>query len=492
MNAIEVKNVSKSFKGYADRAVTLKEKLLFRKRRKYKRREVLKDISLTIEQGEVVGLIGENGCGKSTLLKLMTGILYPEAGSISTEGRVSSLLELGAGFHPDLSGRENVYINAAIFGLSKKETDERFQDILDFSELHEFIDNPVRTYSSGMYMRLAFSVAINVNADILLIDEILAVGDLNFQNKCFERLKQMIRDGITIVIVTHDIGVFEDFCTRAVWLNDGKIVQDGEQFKVAIAYRNYMMQKRVNLFANGKDFDQEDVYYVYDFLLGRPPENRKIVENCCNAYKDLDQLVEEITKSEEFHDKPGKLEFSNMTLDEIKSKFASFRHNMRSKREAVGEKQMAAGTEGSWNEDSMRQGNRQVEIMDAWFSVDGQRTDVLKPGDDVILFIDYTLHEEAEKYGFGFDINTVSGVNCFGSNMLLEGMELTKLEPEGRICCRMENLNLTQGAYYIDVYIMGQGAIAFDYIREYKSFSVIADDKATGIMSLRHEWQECQ
>ena len=201
---ISVKNVTKTFKVYFDKGNLLKEKLLFWKRNRYENRLVLDDISFDIHKGETVGLIGKNGCGKSTTLKMLTGIYYPNKGSIDTVGRISSLIELGAGFHPDMSGRDNIYINASIFGLTKKEIDERLNDIISFSELEKFIDNPVRTYSSGMYMRLAFSVAINVNADILLIDEILAVGDANFQQKCFAKLNDLKKQGITIVIVTHD------------------------------------------------------------------------------------------------------------------------------------------------------------------------------------------------------------------------------------------------------------------------------------------------
>ena len=188
--AIVVEHISKSFKIYKDKSSTMMESLLFWKRKKYENRQVLDDISFTVNKGEAIGLIGHNGCGKSTTLKMLSKILYPDKGSIRVNGRVSSLIELGAGFHPDMSGRENIYINASIFGLTKKEIDRRLDDIIAFSELEEFIDNPVRTYSSGMYMRLAFSVAINVDADVLLIDEILAVGDAAFQSKCFKLLKE--------------------------------------------------------------------------------------------------------------------------------------------------------------------------------------------------------------------------------------------------------------------------------------------------------------
>ncbi len=243
-NAIEVRNITKKFRVYLDKGHTLKEKTLFRKRRKYEERSVLNGISFEVKKGEAVGLIGHNGCGKSTTLKLLTKIMYPDSGTIEMNGRVSSLIELGAGFHQDLSGRENIYINASIFGLTKKEIDEHMNDIIAFSELEEFIDNPVRTYSSGMYMRLAFSVAINVHADILLIDEILAVGDANFQAKCFEKLREIKKSGITIVIVSHSLNQIEQICDRSIWLDGGKIRSFGTPREVHPIYLDYMGQKR--------------------------------------------------------------------------------------------------------------------------------------------------------------------------------------------------------------------------------------------------------
>ena len=234
---IIVDNVYKTFNVYLDKANTIKEKLLFLfSRNRKQKREVLKGINLKIKEGEVVALIGTNGSGKSTLLKLMTKIIYPNKGKIETNGKLTSLLELGAGFHPDFSGRENIYFNASIFGLTKKEIDARLEQIIDFSELRDFIDNPVRTYSSGMYMRLAFSVAINVDADILLIDEILSVGDEHFQNKCFEKMKELKNQGKTMVFVTHNMNSVEKLCDRAVWLYNGSIKMDGDTSEVIKEY----------------------------------------------------------------------------------------------------------------------------------------------------------------------------------------------------------------------------------------------------------------
>lgn len=237
-DTIIVEDVYKTFNVYMDKANTIKEKLMFFKRNKKEKREVLKGINLRIKQGETVALIGVNGSGKSTLLKLMTKIIYPNKGKITTNGKLTSLLELGAGFHPDFSGRENIYFNASIFGLTRKEIDERIDSIIEFSELGNYIDNPVRTYSSGMYMRLAFSVAINVNADILLIDEILSVGDQHFQEKCFNKMRELKEQGKTMVFVTHSMASVKNLCDRAVWLYEGKIRMDGNTEEVVNEYLN--------------------------------------------------------------------------------------------------------------------------------------------------------------------------------------------------------------------------------------------------------------
>ena len=242
--AVSVKNVKKSFRVYYDKGTMLKDKVLFWKRNRYETRTVLDGISFEVKKGESVGIIGRNGCGKSTTLKLMTRIMYPDSGTITVDGRVSALIELGAGFHPDMTGRENIYINASIFGLSKTEIDQRLSRIIEFSELEQYIDNPVRTYSSGMYMRLAFSVAINVDADVLFVDEILAVGDLAFQNKCFDRLMEIKKSGTTIIIVSHSLDMIEKLCDRTIWIKDGKIESSGLPKDVHSLYRHYLGQDK--------------------------------------------------------------------------------------------------------------------------------------------------------------------------------------------------------------------------------------------------------
>lgn len=280
--AIEVKNVTKSFKVYYDKGKELKEKMLFWKRNRYENRVVLDNVSFSIKKGEAVGLVGKNGCGKSTTLKMLTRIIYPDSGSITMRGRVSSLIELGAGFHPDMTGRENIYTNASIFGLSKKEIDARMDDIISFSELGQYIDNPVRTYSSGMYMRLAFSVAINVDADILLVDEILAVGDANFQTKCFNKIREIKGQGTTIVIVSHSLGQIEQICDRSIWIKDGHIEKEGDPKSVHLEYLDYMNNERM---------DEEEKARVRQQRIesGLEDENRFGTGNVrCNNIKLLD------------------------------------------------------------------------------------------------------------------------------------------------------------------------------------------------------------
>ncbi|WP_026661182.1 ABC transporter ATP-binding protein [Butyrivibrio sp. AC2005] len=245
--SIEVDNIKKSFKVFYDRGFTLKEASLFKKRRSYETRTVIDGLSFKVKKGEAVALIGHNGCGKSTTLKMLTRILYPDSGTITMHGRVSSLLELGAGFHSDMTGRENIFINAAIFGLTHKEIKARMDDIIEFSELGEYIDNPVRTYSSGMYMRLAFAVAINVDADILLIDEILVVGDAAFQEKCFCKLEEIIERGTTIVLVSHEQQQIERICNRCIWICDGKVKAEGKPSEINPMYLEYLAKREKDL-----------------------------------------------------------------------------------------------------------------------------------------------------------------------------------------------------------------------------------------------------
>ena len=234
--SIDVRGISKGFRVYYDKGHTIKDRVLFRSRNKHEYHKVLDNISFQVRPGEAIGLIGHNGCGKSTTLKLLNRILYPDNGEIKMRGRVASLIELGAGFHPDMSGKENIYINASIFGLKSSEITERLDEIISFSELEEYIDNPVRTYSSGMYMRLAFSIAINVDADILLVDEILAVGDANFQKKCFDRLCEIKQQGTSIVIVSHDLGQIKRIADRVLWLDHGRIRKEGPAYDVCYYY----------------------------------------------------------------------------------------------------------------------------------------------------------------------------------------------------------------------------------------------------------------
>lgn len=255
---IDVINVKKRFKSYQDKASTFKERFIRPSRGKHEDVMVLKGISFQVRRGEAVGIIGKNGCGKSTTLKLLTRILYPNEGEIRIKGRVSSLIELGAGFHPDMTGRENIYINASIFGITRKEVDERLNDIIRFSELEDFIDNPVRTYSSGMYMRLAFAVAINVNADVLLIDEILAVGDTAFQKKCFEKLKDIKEMGTTIVIVSHSMDQMYRICDRLIWIEDGFIEDVGMPKTIGEEYLAAMEGKRLERIREEKKQRKEE------------------------------------------------------------------------------------------------------------------------------------------------------------------------------------------------------------------------------------------
>lgn len=236
VHPITVDDVAKHFRLYHERNQSLKAAVMRGGRASYEEFWALDGVSFHVEEGTTFGLVGENGSGKSTMLKCLARILRPDRGSIEVEGKVSALLELGAGFHPELSGRENVYLNGSILGLSKKQLEARFDEIVDFAGIERFIDMPVKNYSSGMYVRLGFSIAINVDPDILLVDEVLAVGDEQFQRRCLERVSELREQGKTIVVVTHSLNTVRNLCDAALWLDHGKVRALGSAGEVADAY----------------------------------------------------------------------------------------------------------------------------------------------------------------------------------------------------------------------------------------------------------------
>ena len=429
--AIEVNNITKHFKVYPDKGAQLKERLLFRKRSRFEIRNVLKGISFEVKKGEAVGLIGHNGCGKSTTLKLLTRIMYPDSGTITMNGRVSSLIELGAGFHPDMSGRENIYTNAAIFGLTKKEIDARLKDIVEFSELEEFIDNPVRTYSSGMYMRLAFSVAINVDADILLIDEILAVGDTNFQTKCFNRLRELKASGITIIIVTHDLSTIEKFCDRAIWLNDGLIVKEGRSPAVVDAYFNFMNHKRIEADkARQEEMETEDS--------GAAEEAPEVP-------------AEETAEAEEV---PA--EDENSGIDYSANRF----------------------------------GLKYIEITKARMIGDsGKDGRIFRAGEKVTIEMDYKVNSPLDEYIFGFGFYTLEGECLHGNNTQLDRMTVKTDKTSGTVAVDVLGLPLLAGKYVLNVAVVDNNGTPMDFYRNYCDFEVVSDDRSTGYFSIPHNWR---
>ena len=240
MEAIVAENISKVFRLHENPADSIKERIIRLGRSRHRDFHALQPLDLTVSTGETLGILGHNGSGKSTLLKCISGILKPTTGSIRLRGRLASLLELGAGFHPDLTGRENVYINAAFLGISRKEIERRFDDIVEFAELAQFIDEPVKHYSSGMYVRLGFAVAINVDPDILLVDEVLAVGDEVFQRKCLDRVRQFQQEGRTILVVTHAADIVRQVCQRAIVLDHGHVVADAKPGEAIRVFREHL------------------------------------------------------------------------------------------------------------------------------------------------------------------------------------------------------------------------------------------------------------
>lgn len=425
-NVIEVNDVRKSFKVFNDRGYMLKEMVLFANRRKYEIHDVLNGISFNVKKGEAIGLIGQNGCGKSTTLKLLTKIIYPDSGSIEMRGRVSSLIELGAGFHPDMSGRENIYINASIFGLTRREIEKRLDDIISFSELEKYIDNPVRTYSSGMYMRLAFSVAINVDADILLIDEILGVGDANFQVKCFNKLREIKAEGTTIVIVSHSLGQIEQICERSIWIQDGQIRKEGTPREVHPAYLDFMGQKRA--------------------------ERNKEEQKYRDKKKSEEKSDDTVTEDEKAHDDRDWVDIAGNRPREI--------------------------------------GSRDVVITDAkLYNSNHEEAYVYNLEDTVILEIKYKRNNpEMKEAVVGFNIFRNDGIDFGGSNTFIDKLPSGNLQDEGIVRIELNDIWFAPAKYEIDLAFSNEYGLTYHHLSKKLVFEVIGGYNVVGLGEVKHKY----
>lgn len=287
--SIEVRNLSKVYHLYNRSSDRIRETFSIKKKKYSRDHYALKNINLSIKHGESVGIVGTNGSGKSTLLKLVTGVVSPTEGEIETGGKIAALLELGAGFNPEYTGIENIYLNGTMMGYTQEEMKKRVPDIIEFADIGEFMEQPVKSYSSGMFARLAFAVSINVEPDILIVDEALSVGDTRFQVKCIDKMRELQEKGTTILFVTHAIEQIKRFCTRAIWIKNGELIEDGEASQVVDLYDNYMKYG---------DRKIEKVNNEADFMLPENSEFLAVIQKVTinkNMFRSFEKLEVEVT-----------------------------------------------------------------------------------------------------------------------------------------------------------------------------------------------------
>ena len=435
VRAIDVRNVTKVYRRYAARRqfATLKSALLsgslINDLKPDETFAALKDVSFGVEAGRTYGIIGRNGSGKSTALKLVAGITKPTAGEVNVAGRVSALIELGAGFHPEISGRENVFINGIMLGLTKREVTRRFDDIVGFAELEDFIDAPVKTYSSGMYMRLGFAVAINVDPDVLLVDEVLAVGDEGFAHKCQDKFAEFKRRGKTILLVTHSLGLVERFCDEALWLDAGRVRLIGDPKRVVDTYLTDVAD------AEDKELAAGDARARVAVDRQVPPEEPVVEEP---------EAVAEPTGPPE---------------------------------------DMFAASEGRW-------GSREVEITAVELVDDkGRAGHVFQTGSAMAIRLKVRASRLVDDFAFGVGIFNTEGVLCYGTNTAIEELSPDRLEGDGEVTFRIERLDLADGTYKLDVAVHHQDGRPYDYHRLLHTFRVKSRVKDAGIFRPRHRWE---
>jgi len=432
-SAIEVSHVTKYYRRYSQRRQfsTLKSALLSRTVVRNLAPDqsflALSDVSFSVPAGATYGVIGRNGSGKSTALKVVAGITKPNAGTVRVNGRVSALIELGAGFHPEISGRENVFINGIMLGLSKREVSKRFDEIVEFAELRDFIDAPVKTYSSGMYMRLGFAVAIHVDPDVLLVDEVLAVGDQGFTHKCLDKFAEFRRRGKTILLVTHSLDLVERFCDEALWLDAGTARVSGDPRRVVGEYLTAVERG----------------------------EERQLAATNARALEAAGRAAGPAGGPGADVPPPG-----------------------------------TQGPRDGFQAPAGRWGSREVEITGVrLIGGDDHASHLFHTGAPVTIRIDVRAAAPVDDFAFGIAIFNAEGVCCYGTNTAIEELTSDRFQGAGSVSFVVESLDLTEGTYTLDVAAHRRDGYPYDYHRQLHTFQVRSRTKDVGIYRPRHRWE---
>ena len=432
--AIQLENVTKIYRRYGGRQfATLKSALLsrsiIRDLNPSETFAAVKNLSFSVPAGSTFGVMGRNGSGKSTALKLVAGITKPTSGTVDVQGRISALIELGAGFHPEISGRENVYINGIMLGLTKREIERRFDEIVEFAEAARIIDAPVKNYSNGEYMRLGFAVAVHVDPDVLLVDEVLAVGDESFTHKCLDKVSEFKRRGKTILLVTHTLDLIEKFCDEAIWLDAGEKLAEGDPTRVVSTY--------LSAVAVGEEAQ----------LAAGDAKAQKAVESGESA------AMEGV---------PG---------------------------QEAAEVEAAAEPPDMFRADEGRWGSREVEITAVeLLGPDGKPAHVFQSGEPMSINLRVFAKEPIEDYVFGIGLFNVEGVCCYGTNTDLEEFRSERFFGEGEVRFVIGGLDLVPGTYKLDVAAHRKDGYQYDYHRLLHTFRVKSRLHDTGIYRPRHAW----
>lgn len=391
--AISVQNVSKLYKLYDKPSDRMKEALGFSKQKRYKEHYALHDLSFDVEQGECVGIIGTNGAGKSTILKIITGVLNPSSGNVVINGRISALLELGAGFNMEYSGLENIYLNGTMIGFSREEIDAKLQDILDFADIGDFIHQPVKTYSSGMYVRLAFAVAINIDPEILIVDEALSVGDVFFQAKCYKKFDDFKKQGKTIVFVSHDLSSISKYCDRAILLDKGQKLSEGDPNEIIDIYKQVLVGQY------------------------RKPEEQDIQSD--DVPKDAEDIREESVAADKM-----------IAMKDIKSLQSCWHKSL------------------TLNPNLLEYGDKRAEIIDYTITDEhGNITNTIMKGTTFQIWMKVKLNADIKQPIFAYSIKNIKGVEITGTNTMFEKVDFETQDV--MVATFTQEMNLQGGEYLL-------------------------------------------